>query len=254
MTYRLDDIDRRVIHALMADARTTSAPQIAEEVDVSPGTIRNRIERLEDAGVIRGYHANVDFEAADGRLRNLLLCTAPLAEREKLAAKVRAVPGVVNVRELMTGRRNLHVMAVGERTSDLRRIARAISGVGVEIDEEDLIQTETYHPYAPFSPDDEPVENVSDFVSLSGGSEVAEMTVRRDAPIVGTTLAEASTRGVIGENALVIAIERDDEVRTAHGDTTVEADDVVTVFSRGGVDQSTLEAFRGDDPSSIHRG
>ncbi|MWV64173.1 winged helix-turn-helix transcriptional regulator [Halorubrum sp. JWXQ-INN 858] len=246
MEYRLDDVDRRVIYALMTDSRNTSAPDIAAAADVSPATVRNRIGRLEEAGVITGYHADIDFEAADGRLRNLYLCNAPVAEREKLAAKVRAVPGVVNVRELMTGRRNLHVMAVGERTVDLRRIARAISGIGVEIEDEDLVQTETHHPYSPFRPEEEREGSISDFVSLSGGSEVAEMTVGRDAPIADMTLAEASERRVIGEDALVIAIERDDAVRTAHGDTTVEPDDVVTVFSRGGVDEATIDAFRGD--------
>ncbi|MGZ0746530.1 winged helix-turn-helix transcriptional regulator [Haloparvum sp. AD34] len=246
MSYRLDDLDRRIIHALMDDARGTSAPQIAEAADVTPGTVRNRIGRLEEAGVITGYHAAVDFEQADGRLRNLYLCNAPVAEREKLAAKVRAIPGVVNVRELMTGRRNLHVLAVGEDTTDLRRIARAITGIGVEIEDEDLVQSETHHPYTPYSPDEGRQGSISDFVSLSGGSEVAEMTVSEDAPIAGLTLATASRRGIISDDALVIAIERDDEVRTAHGDTTVEAGDVVTIFSRGGVDDEELAAFRGE--------
>lgn len=246
MSYRLDDLDRRVIYALMDDARRTSAPDIAAAADVSAGTVRNRIDRLENAGVVTGYHAAVDFERADGRLTNLYLCNAPVAEREKLAAKVRAIPGVVNVRELMTGRRNLHVLAVGEDTTDLRRIARAITGIGVEIEDEDLVQSETHHPYTPYSPTDDRQGNISDFVSLSGGSEVAEMTVREGAPITGLTLATASDRGVISEDSLVIAIERDDQVRTAHGETTIEPGDVVTVFSRGGVDDQELASFRGE--------
>lgn len=40
--YRVDEIDRRIIHALMTNARETSAPMIAEEVTVSAGTILNR--------------------------------------------------------------------------------------------------------------------------------------------------------------------------------------------------------------------
>jgi len=245
MDEQLDEIDRRVIYELMADARNTSAPKIAEAVDVSPATIRNRIDRLEESGVITGYHAAVDFEAADGRLTNLYLCNAPVAERESYASKVRAVPGVVNVRELMTGRRNLHVLAIGETIDDLRRIARAISGLGIEIEDEDLVQTESVHPYSPYGPEpEEERKTLSDFTSLAGGSEIVEVTAGEEAPIVGRQLAQASRRGIVDDDTLVIAIERDRKVLTPHGETRIEAGDLVTLFSRGGISDEMLAAFR----------
>lgn len=247
MGFRLDEIDRRVIYALMEDARTTSAPDVAEAVNVSPGTIRNRINRLEDAGVITGYRAEIDFERADGRLTNLYLCNAPLAERETLSAQVQSIPGVINVRELMAGRRNLHVLAVGEDTADLRRIAKAISSLGIEIEEEDLLRSETTGPYAPYGPaDGERRSSLSDFISLAGGSEIAEVTVPRDAPIAGRTIADAANEGLIDEEVLIIAIEREDEILTPRGETTIEPDDLVTLFSRGGVSDEMLSAFRPD--------
>lgn len=245
MNSQLDDIDRRVVYELMADARNTSAPAIAEAVDVSPATIRNRIDRLEEAGIITGYHAKVDFEAADGRLTNLYLCNAPVAERESFASKVRAIPGVINVRELMTGRRNLHVLAVGDAIGDLRRIARAISNLGVEIEDEDLVQAESSHPYTPYGPrPTEERKTLNDFTSLAGGSEIIEMTVGDGAPIVGRQLSQASQRGTLDDDTLVIAIERNGKVLTPHGNTRVEAGDLVTLFSRDGVVDETLSAFR----------
>lgn len=248
MGFRLDEIDRRVIHALMGDARNTSAPDIAEAVNVSSGTIRNRINRLEDAGVITGYRAEIDFERADGRLTNLYLCNAPLAEREALVGQVRAIPGVINVRELMAGRRNLHVLAVGEDTADLRRIATAISSLGIEVEEEDLVRAETTGPYAPYGPDDgERRSTLSDFISLAGGSEIAEVTVPRDAPITGRTIADAAREGLVDEEVLIIAIEREEEILTPRGETTIEPDDLVTLFSRGGVADGMLSAFRPDE-------
>jgi len=245
MDTQLDAIDRRVIYELMADARGTSAPEIAAAVDVSPATIRNRIDRLEEAGVITGYHATVDFEAADGRLTNLYLCNAPVAERESFASKARAIPGVVNVRELMTGRRNLHVLAIGETIDDLRRIARAISGLGIEIEDEDLVQTESVHPYSPYGPTpEEERKTLSDFTSLAGGSEIVEVTAGEGAPIVGRQLSQAGRRGILDDDTLVIAIERDGLVLTPRGETTIEPGDLVTLFSRGGISDETLAAFR----------
>jgi len=247
MEHRLDEIDRRIIHALMDDARNVSAPTIAEDVSVSPGTIRNRIAQLEDRGIITGYHASVDFERAGDRLTNLFMCNAPVSERETVARRAQVIPGVINVRELMTGRRNLHVLAVGEDTDDLRRIARSLSDLGIEIEDEVLVQNETTHSYAPFGPEEgERSETVTDFISLSGDAEVAEVTVERGAPIAGASLEQAVREGVLDDDSLVIAIERDDSVLTPHGSTEIKPDDIVTVFSRGGVDEETIETFRGE--------
>ncbi|MFC7223449.1 AsnC family transcriptional regulator [Halalkalicoccus sp. GCM10025322] len=244
--YRLDEIDRRIIYELMSDARASSAPKIAEAVNVSPGTIRNRIERLEEHGILTGYHAHVDFERTSGRLTALFMCSVPFAERESVAHAAYAIPGVVNIRLLMGGRRNFHVLAVGEDTTDLRRIGTALSEIGVEIEDEMLVEHEAVQPYSPFGPDeDERRKPPTDFVSLSGDSEVVELTVRTDAPIADVTISEAVERGVISDDPLIIAIEREGDVLTPHGDTHVRPDDVVTVFSRGGADDRTVNAFIG---------
>ena len=246
--YRLDEIDRRVVHALMAEARKTSAPEIATEVNVSPATIRNRIDALEEHRIIDGYHAHVNFERVDGRLTNLFLCTVPIGEREAITAKVCDIPGVINVRELMGGRLNLHVLAIGENLTDLRRIDRELAEIGVEIEDEVLVEDEHFESYAPFAPEsDERRRTLDDFISLAGGAEVVEVTVRTDAPIAGTTLAEANQEGLLGEETLVIAIERSERVLTPRGGTTIQPDDTVTVFSRGGVDEDSIDVFLGDE-------
>ncbi|SEW21559.1 DNA-binding transcriptional regulator, Lrp family [Natrinema salifodinae] len=232
----------------MDDARNTSAPTIADDVNVSPGTIRNRIAQLEDRDVITGYHAAIDFERAEAHLPNLFMCNAPVSERESIARQARIIPGVVNVRELMTGRRNLHVLAVGKDTEDLRRIARSLSDLGVEIEDEVLVQTETTCAYSPYGPDDGPRDAVlTDFISLSGDAEVAEVTVDRDARVAGTSIQDAARSDTLSDDTLVIAIERDDSVVTPHGDTEIRPDDIVTLFSRGGVSEETIANFSGSD-------
>ncbi|MDL5362716.1 Lrp/AsnC family transcriptional regulator [Halalkalicoccus sp. NIPERK01] len=248
-SYRVDEIDRRIIHALMADARETSAPMIAEEVNVSAGTIRNRIRRLKEHGILTGYHAKVDFERINGRLTNLFMCNAPFEKREVIAQQVRALPGVINVRELIGGRMNLHVLAIGTDTDDLHRIGRSIAELGVEIEDEVLVQNEWDVPYAPFGPDDQPLKPPTDFISLAGDSEVVEVTVRTDAPVAGLTLQEAGRRDLLDEDVLIITIEREGTVLTPHGDTEIRSDDVVTVFAQAGIDDGALDAFLGEEAS-----
>jgi Lrp/AsnC family leucine-responsive transcriptional regulator len=55
----IDDTDRRIIELLRRDGRASVA-QIAREVSLSPAPVARRIERLEHAGVIRGYTALID--------------------------------------------------------------------------------------------------------------------------------------------------------------------------------------------------
>lgn len=246
--YRLDELDRRILYALMDDARNTTAASIADAAGVSGATVRNRIRNLEDHGVIRGYSAHVDFERAGSKLTNLYLCNVPVTERESLAHEARAIPGVVNVRSLMTGRRNLHVLAVGEDAGDLKRIARELSKRGIEIEDEDLLEDELSGPYDPFNPDETiSTPDFNDFISLTGGSNVVEVTVGSEAPIVGLSLEEASRQGVISDDVLVIGIERDETELTPKGETVVEPDDILTVLSRTDADLESLDPFRGPD-------
>lgn len=70
MEYPLDEIDKRILYYLAEDARNTCAPLVADEVDVSPGTVRNRIRKLEQHGVIEEYHADVNDASAENLLTN----------------------------------------------------------------------------------------------------------------------------------------------------------------------------------------
>ena len=61
----MDDIDRALIAALRRDARS-SWVELGRTVGLSGPSVTERVSRLEQAGVITGYHATVD-PAALGR-------------------------------------------------------------------------------------------------------------------------------------------------------------------------------------------
>jgi DNA-binding Lrp family transcriptional regulator len=249
MSIEIDEIDERIIYRLTEDARHTSAPEIAEEVDVSAPTIRNRIRRLEEAGVIEGYHAQIDYEKLDGRLTNLFLCTVAATDRKRYAQRLLEIPGVVDVREIMTGEKNLHVTVVGADTGDIRRIAQEITALGIDIDDEGLFHREHVHPYTPFGPDQsEPTPPVTGIADLSSDSDLVELPVDEAAPIAGKTVQAATEEGFITEDLLVISIDRagGEQAITPDGQTVIEAGDVVTLFSRTGIADETLRAFTGE--------
>ena len=55
----LDAIDRRILAELQADGRMTNV-ELARRAGISAPPCLRRVRRLEDAGVIRGYHADSD--------------------------------------------------------------------------------------------------------------------------------------------------------------------------------------------------
>lgn len=244
MEHRVDEVDRRILYALAADARGTSAPMIAEEVDVSAGTIRNRIKQLEDAGIIRGYHAHIDYERVENRLTTLFVCTAPVGDRERLANQALDIVGVINVRELTAGRRNVHVVAVSDDTDGLTHVATQLSDIGLTIETENLVQKEETQPYRPFGGNGEQqIPSLNDFISLTGDAEVIELTASAGAPIVGLTLEQANQQGLLPDEVLVVGIERGDSIVTPKGETRVESGDIITLFSRGPSSGDTIAAF-----------
>ncbi|MCU4800991.1 Lrp/AsnC family transcriptional regulator [Halobacteria archaeon HArc-gm2] len=149
----LDALDKRIIHALQCDARKTSASDVAGNVGVSASTVRNRIRKLEDAGILMGYRPEVNYEKAGYQLRTLIVCTAPIPEREELARDALEVPGVVAVREITTGTENVHVEAIGTDGDDLSRIGQDLDALGLEVVDEDLIRNEYEHQFHEFDVD-----------------------------------------------------------------------------------------------------
>jgi Lrp/AsnC family leucine-responsive transcriptional regulator len=55
----LDEVNRRILTALCADPRQSTA-QLARRVGMSAPAVRERVAKLEDTGVIRGYRLDVD--------------------------------------------------------------------------------------------------------------------------------------------------------------------------------------------------
>lgn len=56
---RLDPIDRKILAELQADGRMTNV-ELAKRVGISAPPCLRRVRTLEEAGYIKGYHAEVD--------------------------------------------------------------------------------------------------------------------------------------------------------------------------------------------------
>lgn len=124
--------------------------EIADKVDVSASTVRNRIEQLEADGIIEGYHPKIDYEAADLPLQVLFVWSAPPTERTEMVEQVLDIRGVVDVRETLTGSRNMYIEAVGTGTADTVRITDAIHEMGLSIESSEMLRQRRMQPFNHF--------------------------------------------------------------------------------------------------------
>jgi Lrp/AsnC family transcriptional regulator for asnA, asnC and gidA len=88
----VDDLDLALLRALAVDARQ-SQRALARAVGMSPPAIADRLARLERAGVIRGYRAEIDWAALGFPVVVYLAVTAgPGMELSKIISAIRELP------------------------------------------------------------------------------------------------------------------------------------------------------------------
>lgn len=104
LTMELDQIDRKLMRLLSREGRATHQ-QMGDEIGRSPTSIARRQRALEDAGIICGYHADLDLVRLGYGARVHIRISLASQSREQLDAFEQAVaasPSVVHC-ELMSG-------------------------------------------------------------------------------------------------------------------------------------------------------
>lgn len=150
---RLDAVDRGILYVLQEDARNTTHEMIGKAVGVSPSTVRNRINQLEEAGVIDGYVPRIDYERAGFPLRVQFVCTASSTDRNRLAREALDIGGVISVHEMLTGEQNVLIEVIATSTADLSAITAAFSDIGLTIHRSDIVTNSYSQPFNYFEPD-----------------------------------------------------------------------------------------------------
>jgi DNA-binding Lrp family transcriptional regulator len=117
----IDAIDRRILEELSVDARLSNA-RLADRVGVAPSTCLARTNALREAGVLLGFHAEVDLASLGRPLQAIVAIRLAVHERAQIEAftdAVRELPGVLSVFH-MTGVNDYLLWVAAADTQDLR--------------------------------------------------------------------------------------------------------------------------------------
>ena len=94
----MDRLDRAILRHLQEDGRLSNV-ELAERVKLSPSPCLRRVRRLEQAGVIRGYHADLDPSALGRGLEVIVHAELMAKDRATVAAFEDAIAGMDEVVE-----------------------------------------------------------------------------------------------------------------------------------------------------------
>ncbi len=123
MTHDLDPIDRKILRALVQDARLSQAT-LSEKVGLSPTACARRVLRLEQEGVISGYSAEIDAASLGFVMTVLVNITLDRQSEEALKAfetEISRCPDVVSC-YLMSGSDDYLVQVQARDMEDYERI------------------------------------------------------------------------------------------------------------------------------------
>ena len=117
----IDDVDRRILTALHADARMPNSA-LAELVGIAPSTCHGRVRRLQEIGVIRGFYTDIDPAAIGLNLQAMISVNLQFTARAKIRSFIQTIrrkPQVMDV-YFLAGADDFILHVAARDTDDLR--------------------------------------------------------------------------------------------------------------------------------------
>lgn len=117
----LDEIDNQIINLLIADARLTYS-EIEEKVGISRVAVKKRVAALEEQGIIKGYHADVNPMEAPKMMTFVAVIKTRADSYDLISDALEQEACVVTLCK-MSGDNILHAICVADSMADMNNFA-----------------------------------------------------------------------------------------------------------------------------------
>jgi Lrp/AsnC family transcriptional regulator, leucine-responsive regulatory protein len=124
----MDEIDRRILNALEENARARFT-ELARKVGLSPAAVTERVRRMEEEGVIAGYHAILNASKIGWDVHAYVSVKAPQEQIGEVIALARTTPEVKQAHRI-AGANTFLLRVVARTESDLERIMQELGRLG----------------------------------------------------------------------------------------------------------------------------
>ena len=117
----LDEIDNRIINLLIADARLTYS-EIGEKVGISRVAVKKRVAALEEQGIIKGYHADINPMEAPKMMTFVAVIKTRADSYDLISDALEQESCVVTLCK-MSGDNILHAICVADSMAEMNNFA-----------------------------------------------------------------------------------------------------------------------------------
>lgn len=90
----MDQIDKKILNMLQKNARV-SLKEMSKACYISSPAIAARISKLEDAGVITGYHTSINREKLDYHVKAFIMVQLEPSQKSDFYPYVQSIPNVI---------------------------------------------------------------------------------------------------------------------------------------------------------------
>jgi DNA-binding Lrp family transcriptional regulator len=127
----LDAVDRRILAELQEDGRITNV-ELARRAGISAPPCLRRVRRLEQVGVIRGYHADSDPQMLGWEITFFAIVGLDSQKEAVLSAFEQVVAGWPEVREchMIRGGGDFLLKLVARDTAHENQLTQRLTGLG----------------------------------------------------------------------------------------------------------------------------
>lgn len=123
----VDDLDKNILGELLKNSKR-SFRQLADELEIAPGTVLKRIKDMEVNGIIKGYSVLVDHAKIGPQIVALIEIISSGGKLEEIGKKLSKLPNVYGVYET-TGSPDAIIIGRFRDTDELGKFARFLLGL-----------------------------------------------------------------------------------------------------------------------------
>ena len=138
----LDDVGRRILVLLQKNARLTLS-EIGRQVGLTQPAVAERVRRMEESGIITGYHAAINPEKMGRAVNVYIHITAHDGHYERIETFARQQPQITEC-YCIAGKVDILIRASFESVGDLSEMVDKLSAFG-SVDSSIILGTYVAH-------------------------------------------------------------------------------------------------------------
>src|SRR5687768_10756380 len=153
-TPRLDEIDWKLLEELQQDGRV-SYTELGRRVALTAPAVADRVRRLEEAGVIKGFHADVDAAKVGFPITAFVRWTSSGPDCSHLGEVAKEIPEIVECNRV-TGEASYVLKILARSVGHLEQLIDGLMPYGSTITSVVLSSPVVHRPVGSSEPDGQP--------------------------------------------------------------------------------------------------